>query len=122
VNCLLAYPTAAQCLSIQAYLLAAKTRQRRLHPVHKRLRKGFRPNSAEHIAQGVVRWNPIRQLQETPQPRFLFATKLFHAHPVLDPAQYSAEHDHDNIAQLVQLVLGLTTRIIEVGKIGAGIG
>jgi hypothetical protein len=95
---LLAYPTAAQRLSIQAHLLAAKTRQRRLHPVHKRLRKGFRPNPTEHIAQRVMRRNPIRQLQKAAQPRFLFEAELFHAHPVFDSTQDRAEHDHDDIA------------------------
>jgi hypothetical protein len=49
-----ALATAPRRFPAQARLLARKTRQCRLDPLQKGLRKGFRPNPPEHITQRIV--------------------------------------------------------------------
>lgn len=44
--------------------------------------------------------------QEAAQPRFILATEILDADPVLEAAQHRAQRDHHGVLELVQLVAG----------------
>jgi hypothetical protein len=50
---------------------------------------------------------------------FLLLGKFLHSYPIFNAAQHGTEHDHKNVAKLVQLVPGVTAGVAKVGKIGA---
>jgi len=91
-----AVPTAAHRLAIDTDLLGGQARQGRCRPSGKGLLKSPRIDSSHHIAQGVVRWNPVGQVEKAPQPSFLLLGKGFHPHPILDAAEYRTQHNHQN--------------------------
>ena len=62
------------------------------------------------------------QFQKGPPPRFFLLGKFLHPDPIFNSAQHGTEYDHENVAELVELVSGFAARIAQVGKIRAGIG
>ncbi len=54
--------------------------------------EGDRIDPSQHVAQGIVRWNPVGQVQKLPQPGFLLLGKVRHVGGVGWTVKVSGAH------------------------------
>ena len=108
---------AAQRLAINGDDLPVSRRSDRINPRDEALLEFSGGQPGKDIAEGIVRWDSVRQFQKGAQPVFIRFTPLFHFSEVLGSADRRQDGDGDNVDQFVASVLIITARIGKICKI-----
>ena len=93
----------SQGLAINGHHFSLDQLAHRSHPLAETGSKLFRVQHAEYPTKGVVRGNPVGQLQKPVKPFPLGLAKLLDLHPVVCSTEDGAQGYHDDVQQLVQL-------------------
>ena len=93
---------APQGLAVNGNHLAGRQHIHRLDPFQKAALKFRRVQGRKDPPEGVMRGNPIWQLQEPAEPFFLGLAKFGHFHPTIRATDHRANGDQDDVQQLVR--------------------
>jgi hypothetical protein len=104
--------TPANALAVNGHQPAPRRLHQRRHPGHEASLEGLGVQQREDAVEGVVRGNPVGQLQERRKPLGLGTPEQFHLTPALGPADHRHYRDHDHVRKHVNLIA--TTRVGQV--------